>query len=185
MLVKIIKHCFIYILFPQGLFFYGFYFNDFLDVDLFNMKKIANLSTEISEIKDFIKAQNEISNKKLEDIQKVSFNSNIIGFFILTVVVVFGICYLGYNYFDDGSSSLGTAVVETVEEIVKPKKIFYKIDSRPLVSPPDIPSDLLNLKISDHLKALDLKESTNAKIEILKKCNLNSSIMKEFFQIKK
>ena len=141
MLVKIIKHCFIYICFPQGLFFYGFYFNDFLDVDLFNMKKIANLSTEISEIKDFIKAQNEISNNKLEDIPNVSFNSNLIGVFILTVLVIVGICYFGYNYFDENSFE-PTAPIESIES-VKPKKIFYKIDSRYMVPAPNISSDVL------------------------------------------
>jgi hypothetical protein len=184
MLAKIIKQVFIYIFLPQGLFFYSFYFNDFLNLDIFNMKKIANLNMEMIEIKDFIKSQNEISNNKLENIQNVPSNSNNIGVFIITVIVILGVCYLGFNYFNNNSGEAGI-ISEQIIEQQQQNKILSKIGKRDLIPIPDTYPGLTHSKILENIKALDLKELSNIQIEILSKCDRNSLIMKEFFQIKK
>ena len=125
MLVKIMKQIFIFTFLPQGLFFYGFYFND-----LFNLKQIANLSTEITEIKDLIQAQNEISNNKLENIKDVSSNSNNIGIYILTAIIIAGICYFGFNYFNNDSPAPAMIISEQVTE--QNKTIANNINSSTL-----------------------------------------------------
>ena len=97
---------------------------------MFNLKQIANLSTEITEIKDFIQAQNEISNNKLENIKDVSSNSNNIGIYILTAIIIAGICYFGFNYFNNDSAAAAMIISEQVAE--QNKTLANNINSRTL-----------------------------------------------------
>ena len=85
-----------YFLFPNVIIFYCFYYNDFFNVDLFNLNKINNLTLEIDNIKNTI----IVEDQKIYKIDETTSNINNVGLYIIYGLCICAIIYIGYNYFD-------------------------------------------------------------------------------------
>lgn len=155
MTTKIIKNILLFILVPNGTFFYAFYLNDFFNIDLFNIKKIASLNLDLNELKNIIKEEQTLSNKKLTNIDKTSSNSNNILIYLSSIILLFLILLLGFNFFNDNEGGTSKIIVENVAEQSKSISSLVNKNNNTLLKQNNTESNVLVKLLGENQKSVD------------------------------